>query len=145
MRPMSTNEPLMDQIIPESEVSVIAAIGPLDPRGEANLHESFDKTTDDIRIDFTSREDNRCKFSSFNIPGPTKLMPWPRAEISGEKVFTARLGPPGGLRGYASITGKKQENKKQKCGKGKKNVQKTPEMFFLTQLVNTGKTTSVFM
>ncbi|XP_048505189.1 protein Skeletor, isoforms B/C isoform X2 [Athalia rosae] len=105
MRPLSTNEPVMDQMIPDTEVSVIAAIGPLNSRGEANAHGSFDKTTEDIQIDFTSRNDHQCKYSLYNIPGPSKLKPWPPAEISGENMLSARIGPTGGLRGYTAITG----------------------------------------
>lgn len=106
MRPMSTNEPVTDQMIPDGEVSVIAAIGPLNSRGEANAHESFDKTVKDVRIDFTSRNDHRCKFSLYNIPGPAKVKPWPPAQISGETNLSARIGPTGGLRGYTPITGR---------------------------------------
>ncbi|XP_046627738.1 protein Skeletor, isoforms B/C [Neodiprion virginianus] len=105
MRPVSTNELVMDQMIPDTEVSVIAAIGRLNSRGEANAHESFDRTTEDMQIDFTSKNDHQCKFSLYQIPGPSKLTPWPPAKISGETTFSARIGPTGGLRGYSAITG----------------------------------------
>lgn len=45
-RPLQTNEPINDRAIPsEGEVSVIAAIGPLNSRKEANAHAIPDKTT----------------------------------------------------------------------------------------------------
>lgn len=48
-RPLQTNEPINDRPIPmEGEVSVIAAIGPLNARKEANAHAIPDKTTGNI-------------------------------------------------------------------------------------------------
>lgn len=45
-RPLQTNEPINDRAIPsEGEISVIAAIGPLNSRKEANAHAIPDKTT----------------------------------------------------------------------------------------------------
>jgi hypothetical protein len=45
-RPLQTNEPINDQPIPtDAEVSVIAAIGPLNTNKEANSHAAPDKTT----------------------------------------------------------------------------------------------------
>ncbi|XP_026669797.1 protein Skeletor, isoforms B/C isoform X2 [Ceratina calcarata] len=105
MRPLQTNEPEKDRIIPESETSVIAAIGPLNLRGEANAHHSFDKTTEDIRIDFTSRNVHECTNSLYDLPDTSDIKPWPVAVITNETTFSARIGPAGGKRGYSSITG----------------------------------------
>lgn len=45
-RPLVTNEPIKDRVIPpRGEVNVIAAIGPLNSRNEANSHAAPDKTT----------------------------------------------------------------------------------------------------
>lgn len=105
MRPMSTNEPVKDKMIPNTETSVIAAIGPLNLRGEANAHQSFDKTTEDIRIDFTSRNVHECTNSLYNLPDMSDIKPWPVAVITNETMFSARIGPAGGKRGYTRITG----------------------------------------
>ncbi|XP_076391454.1 protein Skeletor, isoforms B/C isoform X2 [Megachile rotundata] len=105
MRPMRTNEPVKDRMIPYTETSVIAAIGPLNVRGEANAHESFDKTTEDIRIDFTSRNVHECTNSLDNLPDKSEVKPWPQIVITNETTFSARIGPAAGRRGYSSITG----------------------------------------
>lgn len=102
---MSTNEPVKDRMIPNTETSVIAAIGPLNLRGEANAHQSFDKTTEDIRIDFTSRNVHECTNSLYNLPDMSDIKPWPVAVITNETMFSARIGPAGGKRGYTRITG----------------------------------------
>lgn len=57
-RPLQTNEPVNDRAIPtDREVSVIAAIGPLNSRREANAHShnGMDVNSDDIQINFSSR------------------------------------------------------------------------------------------
>lgn len=56
-RPLQTNEPINDQPIPtDGYVSVIAAIGTLNSRREANAHshDSMNVNSDDIQIDFSS-------------------------------------------------------------------------------------------
>lgn len=105
-RPMRTNEPEKDRMIPERETNVIAAIGLLNSQGEANAHEISDKTTEDIRIDFTSRNVHDCTNSLYNIPDEPDLEPWKPAVINDDKkIFSARIGPTGSKRGYARITG----------------------------------------
>ncbi|KOC68274.1 Protein Skeletor, isoforms B/C [Habropoda laboriosa] len=104
-RPLRTNEPVKDRMIPDKETSVIAAIGPLNSRGEANAHHSFDKTIEDIRIDFTSRHVHECPNSLYNLPNMSNIKPWPPAVITNKTSFSARIGPAGGKRGYSSITG----------------------------------------
>ncbi|XP_075210705.1 protein Skeletor, isoforms B/C [Lycorma delicatula] len=105
-RPLQTNEPINDRAIPmEGEVSVIAAIGPLNTRKEANAHAIPDKTTDDMRIDFSSRNDHACSSSLFDLPMESTLTPWKPKIISLENQFTVRIGPTGGKRGYTPITG----------------------------------------
>ncbi|XP_076668170.1 protein Skeletor, isoforms B/C isoform X2 [Andrena cerasifolii] len=105
-RPLRTNEPVMDRMIPEVETSVIAAIGPLNLRGEANAHQSaLDKTTEDIRIDFTSRNIHECTNSLYNLPDMSDIKAWAPAAITNETTFSVRIGPAGGKRGYSRITG----------------------------------------
>ncbi|XP_018392554.1 PREDICTED: protein Skeletor, isoforms B/C-like [Cyphomyrmex costatus] len=104
-RPLRTNEPEKDRMIPERETSVIAAIGSLNARGEANAHERFDKTTEDIRIDFTSRNVHECTNSLYNIPITSDLEPWTPAVINDKNILSARIGPTGAKRGYSRITG----------------------------------------
>ncbi|KAK0183368.1 hypothetical protein PV327_001417 [Microctonus hyperodae] len=108
MRPMRTNEPVKDRMIPEGrETSVIAAIGTINDRGEANAHWAGDKTEEDIKIDFTSKNIHECTNSLYNIPNDPEdgLEAWPPAIIIDESNFTARIGPSGGKRGYPRITG----------------------------------------
>lgn len=60
-RLLQTNEALYDTAIPiDREVSVIAAIGPLNARKEANAHShtASDHNQDDIRINFGARVRN---------------------------------------------------------------------------------------
>lgn len=57
-RLLQTNEPIYDMAIPgDREVSVIAAIGPLNSRMEVNAHShtASDHNVDDIRINFAAR------------------------------------------------------------------------------------------
>lgn len=104
-RPLRTNEPVKDRMIPERETSVIAAIGPLNSRGEANAHERFDKTTEDIRIDFTSSNVHECTNSLYNIPDTPEIKPWTPAVITNQDTFYAKIGPTGSKKGYSGITG----------------------------------------
>lgn len=60
-RPLQTNEPVNDKAIPiNGEVTVIAAFGPLNSRREANAHSITDKTTTNVRINFSSTDDSGC-------------------------------------------------------------------------------------
>lgn len=92
-------------MIPESETSVIAAIGSLNARGEANAHERFDKTTEDIRIDFTSSNVHECTNSLYNIPDTPEIEAWKPAVITDKDTFEAKIGPTGSKKGYSRITG----------------------------------------
>ena len=122
-------QPGFDQRIPlVGRVNVIASIGPLNSRKEANYHSHRTGPTEDHRIDFTSRGVNQCPVllappakphgagvdeadedDSAPAPVPTTTenpnQPWKPAIISGETNFTARIGPTGGKRGYSAITG----------------------------------------
>lgn len=64
---------------------------------------------DDIRIDFSSRFDHTCATSLYNVKEEEAIKPWPPNVIIGEKVFSVRIGPTGGKRGYTPITGKCQK------------------------------------
>lgn len=60
---------------------------------------------EDIRIDFGSRHDAQCANSLYNLPDEDALKPWPKALIYTENMFSVRIGPTGGKRGYTPITG----------------------------------------
>ncbi|XP_014254156.1 protein Skeletor, isoforms B/C isoform X2 [Cimex lectularius] len=105
-RALHTNEPINDRPIPRTgETSVIAAIGPLNSNHEAYAHAVNDKTNDDIRIDFGSKQDGQCTNSLYHLPEDEEIQPWPPAVIRDETVFSVRIGPTGGKRGYTPITG----------------------------------------
>lgn len=56
--PLQTNEPINDRAIPtDKEVSIIAAIGPLNARQEANSHphDGLHVNSEDIQINFSSK------------------------------------------------------------------------------------------
>jgi len=79
--------------------------------------------TEDHRIDFTSRGVDQCptllaplddgRDADGSAPGPAQptpttenpYPPWKPSIIQDAKVFTARIGPAGGKRGYTGITG----------------------------------------
>lgn len=107
-RLLQTNEPINDLAIPtDREVSVIAAIGTLNNRKEANAHShtGTDHNVDDIRINFASKNDHSCTTSLHQVKDETGPTPWPTRKIDNESTFTARIGPTGGKRGYTPITG----------------------------------------
>lgn len=111
---LQTNEPINDQAFPnDREVSVIAAIGPLNSRKEANSHSHSDDdhTVDDVKIDFSSTNEHSCTSSLYERKSENELKPWKPRKLMGEKVITVRIGPTGGKRGYTSITGKLKSNK----------------------------------
>lgn len=69
-RPLQTNEPINDRAIPtDREISIIAAIGPLNSRQEANSHEhnGVDVNTEDIQINFSAKVRTNHLHSSNNL------------------------------------------------------------------------------
>jgi hypothetical protein len=107
-RYLQTNEPVNDIAIPlDREVSVIAAIGPINSRGEANSHSHSgdDHTVDDVKIDFSSKNEHSCPTSLYDRKYEKEVKPWPTQTIINQNVITARIGPTGGKRGYTTITG----------------------------------------
>lgn len=105
---LQTNEPVNDIAIPlDREVNVIAAIGPLNSRTEANSHSHSgdDHTTDDIKMDFSAKNEHSCTSSLYDRKGENTVEPWPTRKLSGQNVITVRIGPTGGKRGYSAITG----------------------------------------
>lgn len=116
-RPLESQESL-DRAIPAvGRANVIAAIGPLNTRKEANYHSSRTGPQEDHRIDFTSRGVDQCPvlLAPVDEAKPTaapattttesSVKPWKPHVVSGKKVFTARIGPTGGKKGYTAITG----------------------------------------
>jgi hypothetical protein len=105
---LQTNEPVNDQAIPlDREVNVIAAIGPLNSRKEANshTHTGDEHTVDDIKIDFSSKNEHSCTSSLYDRKDESIVKPWPPRTIIGENMITVKIGPTGGKRGYTAITG----------------------------------------
>lgn len=105
---LQTNEPVNDQAIPsDREVNVIAAIGPLNGRGEANAHShsGSEHTTDDVKIDFSSKDEHSCPSSLYDRKDENAVKPWPVKKLVGENVISVKIGPTGGKRGYTAITG----------------------------------------
>lgn len=92
---LQTNEPVNDQAIPtDREINVIASIGPLNSRGEANSHShgGDDHTTDDIKIDFSSKDEHSCKLSLYDRKDENSVKPWPSRTLIGENVISVRIG-----------------------------------------------------
>ncbi|XP_050068770.1 protein Skeletor, isoforms B/C-like isoform X2 [Anopheles maculipalpis] len=107
-RLLQTNEAVNDRAYPlDRQISVIAAIGPLNSRDEANAHShtGTEVTVDDIQIDFASKNDHTCTDALDSFRYEDGPQPWPALTILGEKTITARIGPTGGKRGYTPITG----------------------------------------
>ncbi|ALC47592.1 CG34355 [Drosophila busckii] len=107
-RLLQTNEAIYDVPIPiDREVSIIAAVGPLNARKEANAHAhtASDHNPDDIRINFSKRNDHSCKNSLYEVKDESGPRPWPTRKIQGVTKFRASIGPTGGKRGYSAITG----------------------------------------
>lgn len=107
-------------------MSVIAAIGPLNSRKEANAHshDGMDVTVEDIRINFSStvslsldsnvkdhdknhsfQNDHTCVSNLEGYKPEPGVKPWPTRKIIGATKITAKIGPTGGKRGYTPITG----------------------------------------
>ncbi|XP_041762003.1 protein Skeletor, isoforms B/C isoform X2 [Anopheles merus] len=107
-RLLQTNEAVNDRAYPlDRQISVIAAIGPLNSRDEANAHShtGTEVTVDDVQIDFASKNDHTCTDALDSFREEDGPEPWPSRTILGEKTITARIGPTGGKRGYTPITG----------------------------------------
>lgn len=110
-RLLLTNDPVNDQPIPLGrEVNVIAAIGPLNERKEANAHSTSpdSHTTDDIVMDFSAKGEHSCESSLYDLKDVSKVKAWPTRVLRDENVITARIGPTGGNRGYTRITGERE-------------------------------------
>lgn len=92
----------------DREVNVIAAIGPLNERMEANAHahNGAFNTVDGVRIDFSAKDEHSCPSSLYDRKDDVVVKAWPTRTITGENTITARIGPTGGKRGYTPITGK---------------------------------------
>ncbi|KAL7639356.1 UNVERIFIED_CONTAM: hypothetical protein RMT77_009857 [Armadillidium vulgare] len=103
-RPYKTTD-MMDIPIEKGSkhVGVIAAIGTLNTRKEANHHDVF-VTKELHRIDFSSVGENSC---TQLIPEeePESYKPWPPNILRDTNNFTVDMGPTGGERGYKAITG----------------------------------------
>lgn len=107
-RLLQTNDPVNDQAIPlDREVNVIAAIGPLNERNEANAHSHSDDshTTEDVVIDFSAKGVHSCVSSLYDLKDVPKVKAWPTRTLRDQTTISVRIGPTGGNRGYTRITG----------------------------------------
>lgn len=104
-RPYETNDQLDMPISRYSDpITVIAAIGHLNTRKEANYHDDF-VTKSNVLLDFTSSEGNSCSTLVGGGPETPRYLPWPANIIPrGTTNFTATIGPTGGERGYSALT-----------------------------------------
>lgn len=107
-RLLQTNDPVNDQAIPlDRDVGVIAAIGPLNDRQEANSHSHSEDshTTEHILMNFNAQGEHTCTTSLYDVKDAVKVKAWPTRVLRNQNVITARIGPTGGNRGYSRITG----------------------------------------
>ncbi|KAK8745433.1 hypothetical protein OTU49_000186 [Cherax quadricarinatus] len=104
-RPYETNDQLDMPISRYSDpITVIAAIGHLNTRKEANYHDDF-VTKSNVVLDFTSSEGNSCSTLVGGGQETPRYLPWPANIIPrGTTNFTATIGPTGGERGYSALT-----------------------------------------
>ncbi|XP_065078550.1 protein Skeletor, isoforms B/C isoform X1 [Ochlerotatus camptorhynchus] len=105
-RLLHTNEASSDQPYPtDRQISVVAAIGPLNSRTEANAHSFNDATLQDIQINFSSTNDHSCTDALDSLIDPNAPKAWEKRVISKQTVISAKIGPTGGKRGYTPMTG----------------------------------------
>ncbi|KAK9718424.1 Electron transfer DM13 [Popillia japonica] len=106
LRPLQTNEAVNDRAIPRrGDVSVIAAIGPLNSKREANAHGTDDKTMDDEKIDFSRTYEDGCPVSLYDLLDENTTKAFQAMKIEGIHILHAKVGPTGGKKGYSAITG----------------------------------------
>ncbi|XP_062537926.1 protein Skeletor, isoforms B/C isoform X1 [Armigeres subalbatus] len=105
-RLLHTNEAASDQPYPtDRQISVVAAIGPLNSQTEVNAHNFRDVTVQDIQINFSSTNDHTCTDALDSVIDPKGPKIWTKRIISRESVINAKIGPTGGKRGYTPMTG----------------------------------------
>ncbi|MCL4137615.1 UNVERIFIED_CONTAM: hypothetical protein GTU68_048316, partial [Idotea baltica] len=103
-RPYETSDPSDIPISKIGEpVTVIAAIGTINTKKQANYHHTF-VTKDLVTLDFTSVGDNSCAQLAPEEQ-PEEFKPWPINIIQDTHNFSVMIGPTGGKRGYSAITG----------------------------------------
>ncbi|XP_066978046.1 protein Skeletor, isoforms B/C isoform X3 [Macrobrachium rosenbergii] len=103
-RPYETNDQ-HDIPIPRfsDKTTIIASIGQLNGRNEANYHDEF-VTKDTVILDFKSTDDNSCATITGGEKEPPRYQPWRPNVINHTSNFSATIGPTGGDRGYSAIT-----------------------------------------
>ncbi|CAG0884477.1 unnamed protein product [Darwinula stevensoni] len=113
-RAARTNDNRQDiPLSPSARIPIIAAIGNLNSRNEANYH--FSERTglgSDFTVDLGGENQNQCavSLSQSQTSGNgdergRSLEPWKPQIIIGQNRFKAQIGPTGGKRGYSAITG----------------------------------------
>nr|XP_045620798.1 protein Skeletor, isoforms B/C-like [Procambarus clarkii] len=103
-RPYETNDQLDMPISRYADpITVIAAIGQLNTRKEANYHDEF-VTKNNVILDFTSVEGNSCTSLVGSGHETQHYQPWSPIILQNITNFTATIGPTGGYSGYSAIT-----------------------------------------
>ncbi|XP_042228432.1 protein Skeletor, isoforms B/C-like [Homarus americanus] len=103
-RPYETNDQLDMPISRYSDnIPVIAAIGQLNARKEANYHEDLEIKSN-VNLDFRATGDNSCTLLAGGGHETTRYQPWSANVIRATTNFTAVIGPTGGEHGYSGIT-----------------------------------------
>lgn len=103
-RPLAASESRDISITPFGVVNMIAAMGTLNSRNEANYH---DQGWSSAKIDFGAINRDSCGgFSDESSVEIVNVQPWKVRKIMNELVFKARIGPTGGDRGYKAVTGR---------------------------------------
>lgn len=107
-RPLRTGDQQDLPFMPSDEQSVVAAIGPVNSAGEAAYHTHRNQET--IKIKFGRKESpSRCKpllEMEDNQPTAEPIDgAFPKFTIRNTNIISAKIGPPGGRKGYTAITG----------------------------------------
>ncbi|XP_055339701.1 protein Skeletor, isoforms B/C-like [Paramacrobiotus metropolitanus] len=104
-RPLKTTDVNFDRmIVPEELVFIIWAIGPLDTQLLPSKHTLYSRS--DRAFRFSRPNEKNCdKFDTGIVRN--RQVPWPGIKLTGEhtQTFVAQIGPSGGEKGYAGLTG----------------------------------------
>jgi len=103
--PVNANEAGDKTISLTSETNIIAAIGTLSDKNEANYHQVA-ATRSSIKINFGGENQDTCPVVETTVlkaAAPEEA--WPPSVIRDVTEFTAVMGPTGGNKGYQAITG----------------------------------------
>lgn len=87
MRPLQTNEAVNDRAIPRrGDIGIIAALGPLNSKREANAHGTEDNTADDEKIDFSRTYEDGCPISLYDLLDENATKAFQAMKIEGNLI-----------------------------------------------------------